>query len=103
MARISLRAYNRNIETMIDGNQIDEAIAHSRHILEFYPKHVDTYRLMGKALLEAQRFSDASDVFHRVLSTAPDDFIAHLGMSIIREDESNLDGAIWHIDRKSVV
>jgi competence ComEA-like helix-hairpin-helix protein len=99
MARISLRAYNRDIERMIDGNQIDEAFTHCRHILESYPKHIDTYRLMGKTLLEAQRFGDASDVFHRVLSSVPDDFIAHLGMSIIREDESNLDAAIWHMER----
>jgi competence ComEA-like helix-hairpin-helix protein len=99
MARISLRAYNRDIEAMIDGGQIDEAFAHCRYILERYPKHIDTYRLMGKALLEAQRFGDASDVFHRVLSSVPDDFIAHLGMSIIREDESNLDAAIWHMER----
>jgi competence ComEA-like helix-hairpin-helix protein len=99
MARISLRAYNRDIEAMIDQNQIDEAIAHCRHILGRYSKHIATYRLMGKALLEAQRFSDASDVFHRVLSSVPDDFIAHLGMSIIREDEGNLDGAIWHMER----
>lgn len=99
MARISLRAYNRDLEVMIDKNQIDEAFAHSRYILELYPKHINTYRLMGKALLEAQRFSDASDVFHRVLSSVPDDFIAHLGMSIIREDESNLDAAIWHMER----
>jgi competence ComEA-like helix-hairpin-helix protein len=99
MARISLRAYNRDIEVMIDGNQIDEAFAHCRNILESYPKHIGTYRLMGKALLEAQRFGDASDVFHRVLSSVPDDFIAHLGMSIIREDESNLNAAIWHMER----
>jgi DNA uptake protein ComE-like DNA-binding protein len=99
MARISLRAYSRDIEVMIDKNQIDEAFAHCRYILALYPKHIDTYRLMGKALLEAQRFSDASDVFHRVLSSVPDDFIAHLGMSIIREDESNLDAAIWHMER----
>ncbi len=99
MARISLRAYNRDIEAIIDGNQIDEAFAHCRNILESYPKNIDTYRLMGKALLEAQRFGDASDVFHRVLSSVPDDFIAHLGMSIIREDESNLDAAIWHMER----
>ena len=99
MARITLRAYNRDIEAIIDGNQIDEAFAHCRNILESYPKNIDTYRLMGKALLEAQRFGDASDVFHRVLSSVPDDFIAHLGMSIIREDESNLDAAIWHMER----
>ena len=99
MARISLRAYNSEIEAMIDRNETDEAIIHCRSILEYYSKHVDTYRLMGKALLEAQRFSDASDVFHRVLSSVPDDFIAHLGMSIIREDEGNMDGAIWHMER----
>jgi competence ComEA-like helix-hairpin-helix protein len=99
MARISLRAYNREIEAMIDRNETDEAIIHCRTILKRYPKHVDTYRLMGKALLEAQRFGDASDVFHRVLSSVPDDFIAHLGMSIIREDEGNMDGAIWHMER----
>ncbi|MGW8144533.1 MAG: tetratricopeptide repeat protein, partial [Anaerolineales bacterium] len=99
MARISLRAYNRDIEAMIDGGQIDEAFSHCRYILERFPKHIDTYRLMGKALLEAQRFGDAADVFHRVLSSIPDDFIAHLGMSIIREDESNLDAAIWHMER----
>ena len=99
MARISLRAYNRDIEAIIDSNQIDEAFAHCRNILESYSKNIDTYRLMGKALLEAQRFGDASDVFHRVLSSVPDDFIAHLGMSIIREDESNLDAAIWHMER----
>ena len=99
MARISLRAYNRDIEVMIDKNQIDEAFAHCRHILQHYPKHITTYRLMGKALLEAQRFGDAADIFHRVLSSVPDDFIAHLGMSIIREDEGNLDAAIWHMER----
>jgi competence ComEA-like helix-hairpin-helix protein len=99
MARISLRAYNADIETMIDRDQSDEAIAHCRYILERFPKHIDTYRLMGKALLEGHRFGDASDVFHRVLSSVPDDFIAHLGMSIIREDEGNIDAAIWHMER----
>ena len=29
----------------------------------------------------------------------PDDFIGNLGMSIIREDEGNLDAAIWHMER----
>jgi hypothetical protein len=28
-----------------------------------------------------------------------DDFVSQLGMSIIREDEGNLDAAIWHMER----
>lgn len=99
MARISLRDYNREVEEMVDGGRIEEAIAHCRYILEHYPKHVTTYHSLGKALLEAQRYGDAADVFLRVLSCIPDDFISHLGMSIIREDEGDLDGAIWHMER----
>lgn len=99
MPKISLRAYNREIENLIEKGQTDEAIAHCRHILKFYPKHIDTYRLLGKAFLEAQRYAEAADIFHRVLSSVPDDFISQIGMSIIREDEGNLDAAIWHMER----
>lgn len=99
MARISLRAYQRDIEELIETHQFDQAIAHCRHILRFYPKDVNTYRLLGKAYLESQRYGDASDIFIRVLSTIPDDFVSHVGMSIIREDEGNLDEAIWHMQR----
>jgi tetratricopeptide (TPR) repeat protein len=38
-------------------------------------------------------------LFQRVLSSVPDDFVAHIGMSIIREDEDNLDAGIWHMER----
>ncbi len=99
MPKISLRAYNREIENLIESGQTDAAIAHCRHILKFYPKHIDTYRLLGKAYLEAQRYAEAADIFHRVLSSVPDDFISQIGMSIIREDEGNLDAAIWHMER----
>ncbi len=98
MAIISLRAYNHEIEGMIDNGQLDEAVAHCRHILATFPKHIATYRLLGKAHLEQQRISDATDIFQRVLSAIPDDFIANVGMSIIREDENNLDAAIWHME-----
>jgi tetratricopeptide (TPR) repeat protein len=35
----------------------------------------------------------------RILSVLPDDFVAQIGMSIIREDEGNLDAAIYHMER----
>ena len=98
MAIIPLRAYNREIEGMIDNGQLDEAVAHCRHILATFPKHIASYRLLGKAHLEQQRISDATDIFQRVLSSVPDDFIANVGMSIIREDENNLDASIWHME-----
>ncbi len=99
MAKIPLRAYTKEIDGLIDRGQYEQALAHCRYILKILPKHIDTYRLMAKAYLESQRYSDASDVFQRVLSSIPDDFVSQLGMSIIREDEGNLDAAIWHMER----
>ena len=98
MAKIALRAYNREIETLIDRGQIEEAIAHCKYILRFFPKHIETYRLLGKAYIESQRYSEAADILQRILSVLPDDFIAQVGMSIIREDENNLDAAIFHME-----
>ena len=99
MASLSLRAYLQKIENLIDRGQNEEAVAHCKHILKKFPKHVDTYRLLGKSYLEMQRFQEASDVLQRVLSVFPDDFVSHIGLSIIREDSDNLDEAIWHMER----
>jgi tetratricopeptide (TPR) repeat protein len=99
MAEITLREYIREIGLLIDNEQLDEAIAHCLHILQVYPKHLEAYRQLGKAYLEANRFTDAADVFQRVLSAVPGDFVSHVGMAVIREDEGNLDSAIWHMER----
>lgn len=99
MATINLRDYLKGIEELIDSGRVDDALAHCRHVLESFPKNIDTYRLMGKAYLESKRHKEAGDLFQRVLSSVPDDFVAHIGMSIIREDEDNLDAGIWHMER----
>jgi tetratricopeptide (TPR) repeat protein len=99
MAESTLRAYLKEIDDLIEHEQLDEAIAHCRYILQTYPKHLDTYRLLGKGYLEAKRYGDAADIFQRVLSAVPDDFVAHVGMSIVREDEGNTEVAIWHMER----
>ncbi len=99
MAKISLRTYNRDIESLIEQGHLDEAIAHCRHILNVYPKYLETYRLLGKAYLEARRYTEAVDIFQRLLNAVPDDFVAHVGMSIICDEQNKLDDAIWHMER----
>jgi len=99
MAKIPLRQYLHEIDELIERGHYDQAIAHCRHILEQYPKHVETYRVLGKAYLEKQSYGDATDILERVLSAVPDDFISHVGMSMIREDEGRLEDAIWHMER----
>ncbi|NPV85031.1 MAG: tetratricopeptide repeat protein, partial [Anaerolineae bacterium] len=99
MAKISLRAYIHEIDALIDRGQIDAAIDHCKYILKRYPKHIETYRSLGKAYLENRRYTEATDILTRLLAVVPDDYIAHIGMSIIREDEGNLDAAIFHMER----
>lgn len=100
MTDINLRNYVSEIDAIIEsGQQLEQAISHCRHILTRFPKHIDTYRLLGKAFLELNRNNDAVDIFKRVLSTIPDDFVSHIGTSIIREDEGKLDEAIHHMER----
>ncbi len=99
MPKITLRAYNREISSLIDRGLTDEAVAHCQYILQSYPKHLDTYRLLGKAYLEAHRHKEAIDLFQRVLAVVPDDFVTHVGMSIIRGEENDLEAAIWHMER----
>ena len=99
MAKVSLRVYNREIGTLIDQGQVEEAVGHCNHILKTFPKHLETYQLLGKAYLEAKRYKDASDVFSRLLLSVPDDFVAHVGMSLIADETEQLDDAIWHMQR----
>jgi tetratricopeptide (TPR) repeat protein len=99
MSNVTLREYYREVETLVAQGRLDEVVAHCRHILKFFPKDVATYRLLGKSYLESRRLSDATDILQRVLSVVPDDFVSHVGMSLIREDEGNLDAAIWHMER----
>ena len=99
MAKISLRNYNREIGTLIDQGQLEEAVGHCNHILKTFPKHIETYQLLGKAYLEAKRYQDASDVFSRLLAAVPNDFVAHVGMSMIHDEAKRLDEAIWHMER----
>jgi len=99
MSKIALRRYNTEINDMIDHEEVEEAIAHCLHILNIYPKYVETYRLLGKAYLESKQFENAADVFQRVLSSHPDDFVANVGMSIIGESYKDFDSAIHFMER----
>jgi tetratricopeptide (TPR) repeat protein/TusA-related sulfurtransferase len=99
MAKVSLRIYNNEIGTLIDQGNVDEAIGHCYHILKTFPKHIETYKLLGKAYLEAKKYAAAADIFSRVLMSVPNDFVSHVGMSLIADENEKMDDAIWHMQR----
>jgi tetratricopeptide (TPR) repeat protein len=99
MENIPLRTYNREIEQLIDSDHSQDALKHCQHILDIYPRCLETFRLLGKAYLELNQFELAEETFQKVLSSIPDDFTANLGMSLLREKQNDLNGTIWHMER----
>jgi len=84
---------------MIEQGRYAEAVAHGKHILELYPKHATTYRLLGKAMIETGQDEYAADLFRRVLSVDPEDWLAWAGMSEAHSERGELDAAIWCLER----
>jgi predicted Zn-dependent protease len=96
---ITLQKYVQTIEKLIDENHFSEAAVHCRHILGTFPRHADTYRLYGKVLLEQHDYDGAADLFQRILSMDPGDFVAHVGMAEVHSNKGHLDQAVWHLER----
>ncbi|MBN1563219.1 MAG: hypothetical protein JXA10_05230, partial [Anaerolineae bacterium] len=103
---ITLRAYLNDLNEMLERGGSAEVVSHCRYILQRFPQNIDTYRLLAQALLQrghnegtSSYFNEAAEVFQRVLSVVPNDYVAHFGLSEIRAQDGELDRAIWHMER----
>ncbi|MGD9315565.1 MAG: tetratricopeptide repeat protein [Anaerolineae bacterium] len=99
MPDIRLQDYVDKIRDMIREVRLDEAIGHSQHILRHYPKHIETYCLLGEACLEKEMYRDAIESFQRALSADPESLIARVGLSVIYDEQGALPEAIWQLER----
>ena len=75
MTTIALRKYNELINSLIDQEKYQEAIGHCTAILNSYPKCIDTYQSLGRALLENKLFEEAEEAYSKILSVFPDKVI----------------------------
>ncbi len=99
MSEISLRDYHKQLDNLLQNDQTDELIEHCRHILKQYPKNATTYRFLGRALLRQSRWEEAGEIFRRLLSTYPNDLIAHRSLSEIYHKLGQPAAALWHLER----
>ena len=98
MSRIPLRKYVQENEVFIQNGNLDEALKHCWFILKAYPKHIETYRLIGKILMEKGNYEDSYYILNKVLEVYPDDFVSHIGLSFIAEVNNQLDSAVQHME-----
>ena len=94
MQKIPLRVFYRKIEELIVNQRSDAAISRAEYLLEKFPKNIAVYKLLGKAFLENQEFDFANTIFEKILRVEPDDFVSHIGISIIAESFGNLEKSL---------
>lgn len=96
---LTLSAYIDEIANFIDIDRSDEAITLCKHILRYYPKHIDTYRLMAEAMLKQSNLESAQELFRRVLSADPENVVAYARLATIFEKQHEIAEALWHLER----
>jgi tetratricopeptide (TPR) repeat protein len=99
MAEINLRDYLARLESLVNSGEYTQVVHHCRHILQFFPRHADTYRLLGRALLDNNKWQEAAEVFSRLQSVNPSDYTAHVSLAEITNQLKRPDEAIWHLER----
>ncbi|MFZ4817002.1 MAG: tetratricopeptide repeat protein, partial [Phototrophicaceae bacterium] len=99
MPTISLRDYQNKLRGLLKQENTDQVIRHCRHILQYFPKNVRTYRILGQALNAGGRHPEAGEVFRRVLSVFPDDYDAHYGLYQSYKQGNLAQAALWHLER----
>jgi hypothetical protein len=99
VSQILLADYLDRIERLFEDSRLTEAAAHTRHILSQYPRHIASYRLLAKIMLEQHQHDDATELFQRTLSADPEDFVAYVGLAIIYKEQELLPEAIWYMER----
>ena len=100
---VTLEAYADENRALIHNGRNDEAIAICKHILYYYPKHIDSYRQLGEAFLEKEEYDNATDMFRRVLSADPENGIAYVGLASIFEQQHLIEEAVWHLERANEI
>jgi len=85
MPKIEIKEYFTKINDLIQLNYYDQAIHHCLYLLRQFPKMISIYDLLGRVYLETENYYGALDVYSRLLSTKPDDFINYILLEIIFE------------------
>jgi len=99
MADTTLKAYYAYLDELLTRRKFDEVAAHCQHILEKYPKNLGVLRRLAKAQLDNGHYDEAMTLFQRVLTYAPQDVDAYVGLSWVSRQRSQGDTAIYYLER----
>ena len=99
MSQRTLREFGDEIRSLIQRQAYTEAIHTARHVLYYFPKHLDTYLLLGEACLESGSTREAIEMFQRVLSADPENLMAWVGMAEAYQQDELPELGLWYLER----
>ena len=99
MPQIELKQYTDEIARLIDDGQVDAAIEHCRHILEFYPRYLPVYRLLAQASVQKGDYAHATHFLQSLLSGDPESADAWADLAALSDDLGELEQATWLMER----
>src|SRR5512143_3432905 len=97
--QVTLKVFVDEVRSHIHSGRYDDALAICQHILRYYPKHLDSYRLMAEASLAKGENENALELFRRVLGADPENVVAYTGLALIYQEQSLGSEALWHMER----
>jgi tetratricopeptide (TPR) repeat protein len=99
MADLTLLGQGQEALRLLDARQPLQATAICHRILESFPKHVDTYVILGQIFAQTSRHEEALDLFRRVLGADPENLRAYVHMAGTYEQWGQTREALWHWQR----
>src|SRR3989304_3965956 len=99
MPELTLQEYTQEIAGMLERGAYEEAVVHCQHILKQHPKYVEPYRLIGQAAFDRDDHPLATDMFTRILSANPSDFVSRAGLAVVHDKQGSLKDAVWQMER----
>lgn len=95
LPKISLSDYLSKIDVLISENSYEQALYHAFYILRQFPKYFEIYKRIGRAYLEQNNLDGAANIYARLISAEPENFLNHLTLGLIMEMRAEADQAIY--------
>ncbi|MFP3897060.1 MAG: tetratricopeptide repeat protein [Anaerolineales bacterium] len=99
MADLTLSGQEKRAQELVRAGDLEAAGRLCQRMLEYYPKYVGAYSVLGQVCLQAGEYEMAADLFRRVLGADPEHTLAYASLGEIYKVWEQPDEAIWQLQR----